>query len=132
VRTLAWQQRARGLACEAVDQDRPGYLREALGPVPESTRGKRAWRQAAAQISEYRSVNGITDLERALGPIPRQAPQRADWQRATAAIERVHHKQRVAERGRDHPAVRLQEHPAARAPQRGMPPGRQGPERAAG
>jgi hypothetical protein len=53
VRTLAWQRRACGLACEAVDQDRPGYLREALGPVPESTRRKRAWRQAAAQ-AEYR------------------------------------------------------------------------------
>ena len=35
VRALAWQRRARGLACEAVDQDRPGYLRDALGPVPE-------------------------------------------------------------------------------------------------
>jgi conjugative relaxase-like TrwC/TraI family protein len=157
VRALAWQQRARGLACEAVDHDRPGYLREALGPVPESTRGKRAWRQAAAQVEEYRSAYHVSDPERALGPIPQQARQRADWQRATAAIERVHHKQRVAERDREaaddgrrallqqhRRGVRLQEHRgggSAETPEleqqsparleRGAP-GRQGPERAAG
>jgi hypothetical protein len=51
VRTLAWQRRATGLA---VEQDRPGYVLEALGPVPESTRGRRAWRQAAAEIERWR------------------------------------------------------------------------------
>jgi hypothetical protein len=140
VRALAWQARACGLACEAVDQDRPGYLREALGSVPESTRGKRAWRQAAARIEEYRSAWGISDPERALGPAPRDPAQRADLQHAQAAIERVHHKQRVAERDRDHRGVSLQhrrgvalrDHRAAGAPQRDTAPGRQGPERAAG
>jgi AAA domain len=154
VRALAWQRRARGLACEAIDQDRPGYLREALGPVPESTRGKRAWRQAAAQVSEYRTVYGVNDPERALGPIPQQARQRADWQRVQAAIERVHHKQRLAERDREPAAgdgrgASLQQHrrrrggpaeppeleqrsPARARPERDTPPGRQGPERAAG
>ena len=87
-----------------------------------------------------------------LGPIPQEGRRRADWQRATAAIERVHHKQRVAERDRepagDGRGVRLQEHrrsrgsaetaerqqqPSARArPERDTPNGRQGPERAAG
>ncbi len=142
VRALAWQRRARGLACEAVDQDRPGYLRDALGPVPESTRGKRAWRQAAAQVEEYRTVHQVSDPDRALGPIPQDARQRADWQRASAAIERVHHKQRVAERDR---GVRLQAHRPGRgaAPERQQQspararterdaPGRQGPERATG
>ncbi len=133
VRALAWQQRARGLACEAVDHDRPAYLREALGPVPESTRGKRAWRQAAAQVTEYRTVYGVSDSQRALGPIPQRARMRADWQRATAAIERIHHKQRAAERDRDHQGVSLQRHRAsAEAPQRDTAPGPQGPERAAG
>jgi hypothetical protein len=152
VRAVAWQRRARGLACEAVDHDRPGYLRDALGPVPESTRGRRAWRQAAAQVTEYRTVYGVSDPERALGPIPQQAAQRVDWQRATAAIERVHHKQHVAERDRDNASdgrrVSLQEHrrrsggaaetpeleqqfPARARPGRDAP-GRQGPERAAG
>jgi hypothetical protein len=152
VRALAWQRRARGLACEAIDQDRPGYLRDPLGPVPESTRGKRAWRQAAAQVEEYRSVYGVSDPERALGPIPQHARQRADWQRAQVAIERVHHKQRAAERTRvpaagDDRGVVLQQHrrrggPAgtperkqhtARArPERDTSRGRQDPERAAG
>jgi hypothetical protein len=45
VRELAWQRRARGLALE---QEQPHYLRGELGPIPESTRGRRAWRQAAA------------------------------------------------------------------------------------
>jgi conjugative relaxase-like TrwC/TraI family protein len=135
VRTLAWQRRARGLACEAIDQDRPGYLRDALGPAPESTRRRRAWRQAAAQIEEYRTVYQVSDPERALGPIPRDPAQRADWQRA-AAIEHVHHKQRVAERTRDHQptqmASRRQQQSLARARSERDAPGRQGPERAAG
>ena len=136
VRALAWQQRARGLACEAVDQDRPGYLREALGPVPESTRGRRAWRQATAQVEEYRAAWRVSDPERALGPVPRGSAQRADWQRAQAAIQRVHHKQRTAERARDPESVRMaarrQQQPAARARLGRDAPGRRGPERAAG
>jgi hypothetical protein len=68
VRTLAWQRRATGLAVEA---DRPGYVLEALGPVPTSTRGRRAWRQAAGQIEQYRRSYHITDPDRALGPEPR-------------------------------------------------------------
>jgi hypothetical protein len=147
VRALAWQQRSRGLACEAVGEDRPGYLRDAVGSVPESTRGRRAWRQAVAQVEEYRSAYGVSDPQRALGPIPQQARQRADWQRAQAAIERVHHKQRVAERDRDHRGMRLQEHRRRRGgsaetperqpqhptrPERDTSRGRQGPERAAG
>jgi hypothetical protein len=39
IRTLAWQRRATGLA---VEQERPGYVLEALGPVPASVRGRRA------------------------------------------------------------------------------------------
>jgi conjugative relaxase-like TrwC/TraI family protein len=137
VRTLAWQRRARGLAHEAIEQDRPGYLRHALGLVPESTRGRRAWRQAAALVSEYRSVYRVSDPERALGPAPRNPAQRADWQRAQAAVERVHHKQRIAERAHDHQSIRMeskrqQQSPARARTERDAPPGRQGPERAAG
>jgi len=136
VRALAWQRRARGLAHEATEQDRPGYLREALGPVPESTRGKRAWRQAAAHIEEYRSAYRISDPERALGPTPRGSAQRADWQRATAAIERVHRKQRLAERARDPEPIRVASRRQQQSPPHARPgrdaPGPQGPERAAG
>jgi hypothetical protein len=113
VQALAWQRRAHGLAHEAMEQDRPAYLRDALGPVPESTRGRRAWRQAVAQIEEYRSVYRMSDPQRALGPIPRDAAQRADWQRhrrdrarpAQAAHRRTHPRPRVHPHGGQAPAA---------------------------
>jgi hypothetical protein len=125
MRALAWQRRATGLAVEA---DRPGYVLEALGPVPRSTRGRRAWRQAAAEIEQYRRVYQITDPERALGPEPRDPAQRADRQRAWRAIERVHAKQRAADRTHER-------QPTSERPSQPRPPqqrGRPGPERAAG
>ena len=95
VRTLAWQRRAAGVAVEA---DRPGYVLEALGPVPESTRGRRAWHQAAAEIEHYRRAYHISDPDRALGAEPNDLSQRADRQRVRAAIERVQARQRATDR----------------------------------
>jgi conjugative relaxase-like TrwC/TraI family protein len=125
VRALAWQRRATGLA---VDADRPNYVLEALGPVPESTRGRRAWRQAAAQIEDYRRTYQITDPDRVLGPEPRDPAQRADRQQVRMAIERVQAKQRATDRIRDlqPTAERTTQH---RPQQRRSRPG---PERAAG
>jgi hypothetical protein len=123
--TLAWQRRATGVAIEA---DRPGYVLEALGPVPESTRGRRAWRQAAAQIEHYRRSYRITDPVRALGPQPADPAQRADRQRARTAIERVHAKQQATDRS--HQRQPTSEHPSQ--PRPGEQRGRHGPERAAG
>jgi conjugative relaxase-like TrwC/TraI family protein len=125
VRTLAWQRRATGLAIET---DRPGYVLKALGPVPASTRGRRAWRQAAADIEQYRRDYHITDPERALGPEPYHRAQRADRQRARTAIQRVQAKQRAADRTRQRQPTR--ERPTQ--PRPGELRGRQGPERAAG
>jgi conjugative relaxase-like TrwC/TraI family protein len=125
MRTLAWRRRATGLAIEA---DRPAYIMEALGPVPESTRGKRAWRQAAAEIEQYRRTYNITDPDRALGPQPADPAQRADRQRTRTAIQRVHAKQRATDRTRD-------TEPSSERPTQPRPrqqPGRRGPERAAG
>jgi conjugative relaxase-like TrwC/TraI family protein len=125
VRILAWQRRATGLAVEA---ERPGYVLEALGSVPASTRGRRAWRQAAAEIDQYRRSYEITDPDRALGPEPRDPGQRAARQRARSAIERVQTKQRAAERTRDtQPTIQRTTQPRPHQ-QRGRP----GPERAAG
>jgi hypothetical protein len=125
VRALAWQRRATGLAVEA---DRPGYVLEALGPVPASTRGRRAWRHAAAQIEHYRRTYQITDPERALGLEPHSPGQRADPQRARTAIEQVQTKQRAADRTHDrHPASERTNQPRPRKQH-----GRRGPERAAG
>jgi hypothetical protein len=125
VRTLAWQRRATGLAVEA---DRPGYVLQALGPVPESTRGRRAWRQGVAEIEDYRRTYQITDPDRALGPEPSDPAQRADRQHVGTAIERVHAKQRATDRTRDvePTAERTNEH---RPQERRSRPG---PERAAG
>jgi conjugative relaxase-like TrwC/TraI family protein len=125
VRALAWQRRATGIAVEA---DRPGYVLEALGQVPESTRGRRSWRHAAAEIEQYRRTYQITDPERALGAEPRDPAQRADRQQARRAIERVHAKQWAADRTHDRQPT--SERPSQPRPheQRGRP----GPERAAG
>ena len=125
VRTLAWQRRATGLAVEA---DRPGYVLEALGAVPASTRGRRAWRLAAAEIEQYRRVYQITDPERALGPEPPNPAQRADRQRVRAAIERVQGKQRAADR--THQRQPTSERTSQPRPRQQH--GRPGPERAAG
>jgi hypothetical protein len=125
MRTLAWRRRATGLAIEA---ERPGYVLEALGPVPESTRGRRAWRHAAADIEQYRHTYGITNPVLALGPEPADRAQRAARQRAQTAIERIQAKQRASDRTRDARPT------SERTTQRrsGEQRGRRGPQRAAG
>ena len=125
MRVLAWQRRATGLAVEA---DRPGDVLEALGPVPESTRGRRTWRQAAAEIEQYRHSYQITDPDRALGPEPQDPGQRAARHRARSAIERVQAKQRAADRTRDTQPTSER----TNQPRPHQQCGRPGPERAAG
>jgi conjugative relaxase-like TrwC/TraI family protein len=125
VRVLAWQRRATGLA---VEQERPGYVLEALGPVPASTRGRRAWRQAAAEIEQYRRSYQITDPDRALGPEPHNPTQRAARQRARSAIEHLEAKQRATDRTRDTQLTSERPNQPRPHQQRGRP----GPERAAG
>jgi conjugative relaxase-like TrwC/TraI family protein len=140
VRELAWQHRAAGLAAE---HHQPAYLREELGPVPESARGRRAWRQAAAAIEDYRRSYGITDPKVALGPVPRQPARRAAWQQARHASARVQGRQRSSDRERQPPqrtrATRpqpadrhRQEQPPTRSDRAASPSHRPGPERAAG
>jgi hypothetical protein len=124
VRALAWQRRATGVAIEA---DRPGYVLDALGPVPASTRGRRAWRQAAAQIEHYRRSYHINDPDRALGPEPHDPCQRADRQRAYTAIARVQAKQRATDR--THQRQPTSEPTQSRLRQQRSRPG---PKRAAG
>ncbi len=139
IRELAWQRRARGLAQEALDQERPGSVRELLGPVPDSTRGRRAWRQAAGAIEQYRDAYDVQDQQRALGPEPSEPAQRAAWQQARAAVQRVHGKQR-AQHERDHQPTtarrvateRQPADPARPQAERHPKAGRHGPERAAG
>jgi conjugative relaxase-like TrwC/TraI family protein len=138
VRELAWQRRARGLATE---HEPPDYIRQELGPVPDSTRGRRAWRQAAAAIEDYRASHQVTDPYRALGPAPRDPAQRAVWQHARQAAERVRGRQRhpdhdrQPERGaaaRPFPVDRHQQDQPPTRPGCDGQPRRSGPERAAG
>ena len=93
-----------------------------------STRGRRAWRQAAAEIEQYRRSYQITDPDRALGPEPHDPAQRAARQQARSAIERVQAKQRAAGPSRD--AQPTSERPTPPRPHQQR--GRLGPERAAG
>jgi hypothetical protein len=138
VRELAWQRRAAGLAAE---HEPPSYLREQLGPVPASTRGRRAWRQAAAAIADYRDRYQVTEPDRALGPAPRDPAQRVAWQHAQGLVERVHGKQRahhdrqLADRqpsGWPRSAGDGERIDPAPSANRDRPGGRRGPERAAG
>jgi hypothetical protein len=127
MRTLAWQRRATSVAVEA---DRPGYVLDALGPVPESTRGRRAWRQAAAEIEQYRDSYGITDPVRALGAEPADRAQRAARQRVGRVIEWVQAKQRAPDLTVTRDARPTSERTTR--PRSGEQRGRRGPERAAG
>jgi len=139
VRELAWQRRAGGLAAE---HTQPGYLREELGPLPDSTRGRRAWRQAAAAIQDYRHTYQLTDPETALGAVPREPTQRAAWQQARHAAQRIQDRQRSTGRDRQQrterrlatprPMDRGQHDPTPVRSEPAVPPARSGPERAAG
>jgi hypothetical protein len=138
IRELAWQRRARGLAAE---HEPPAYLRQELGPVPESTRGRRAWRQAAAAIQDYRRSHQVTHPDHALGPAPRQPAQRAAWQHTRQAIARVQGRRRRPDRDRQpqrsapsrpSPVDRHQQDQPPTHSGRDAPPRRPGPERAAG
>jgi hypothetical protein len=137
VRELAWQRRARGLAAE---HEPPAYLRQELGPVPASTRGRRAWRQAAAAVEDYRRAYQITDPDHALGAVPRDSGQRVAWQHARQAITRVRGRQRRPDRdhqlqraaARPFPVDRHQQDQPPTRPGRDALPRRSGPERAAG
>jgi conjugative relaxase-like TrwC/TraI family protein len=134
LRELAWQRRATGVAAE---HDQPGYLREELGPVPASTRGRRAWRQAAAAIEDYRRGYGTTDPDQVLGPVPRERTQRAAWQHARAAAQRTKDRQRTPSRQERTPATLSastdpRQHGRAHTRDEQAPARRRGPERAAG
>jgi hypothetical protein len=96
--------------------------------VPESTRGRRAWRQAASEIEQYRRTYHITDPDRALGAEPNDLTQRADRQWVRTAIERVQVKQRTADRAHERQPTSERTSPPRPREQRG----RRGPERAAG
>jgi hypothetical protein len=92
-RVLAWRGRVHAKAAEL---ERPAWTRE-LGEPPQSVRGRRAWRQTHALLSDHRHRYRVTDPERALGPEPRHADlaQRQARRTARQAIDRLQAKQRA-------------------------------------
>jgi conjugative relaxase-like TrwC/TraI family protein len=102
-RELALRSRQRVAFAEL---EQPGYLTGALGPVPESVRGRRAWRQAARAVQDYRQQFQIDDPDRPLGEPPtrdHQDPERQQaWRQASGAIQRMEaRQQRARELDRD-------------------------------
>jgi conjugative relaxase-like TrwC/TraI family protein len=120
-RELAWQQRARAAGVEV---ERPAWQERALGPLPGSVHGRRAWRQTAAQLTDYRDRYGIRDPEQALGPEPKggDLAQRRAWRACRNAIERV--------RARTDPSRQPDRDQPTRTPPLSLP--QRGAERAAG
>src|SRR6266540_4151607 len=75
--------------------EQPAYLTGALGPLPESVRGRRAWRQTARQVQDYRQRFQIDDTDRPLGLPPGRsdAEQERAWQQVSSAIQRMQARQ---------------------------------------
>jgi hypothetical protein len=122
-RELAWRKR---VGAAAVEMERPAWQERTLGPMPDSVRGRRAWRQTAAQLVAYRERYGVTDPEQAIGREPRSGglEQRRAWRACHLAVERLRDRR---EASRPTPPDQL----AASRTDRSVPPPR-GAERAAG
>jgi hypothetical protein len=135
---LALRSRQR-LAVAELEQ--PAYLTAALGPVPESVRGRRTWRHAAREVEDYRQRFEISDTDRPLGDRPRDhddAERHQAWRQASGAIQRMqarHHRDHDRDQQPGSVRTLADQHggePTSRhAPTRGPNPV-QGAERAAG
>jgi hypothetical protein len=120
--------------------EQPAYLTDALGPIPESVRGRRAWRQTARLVEDYRQRFQIDDPDRPLGQPPTRNNHDPEWQhawrRANRAIERMQaRQQRGLDRDPHRGSVRnIADHdqPTSRRVAACDPDPVQGPERAAG
>jgi conjugative relaxase-like TrwC/TraI family protein len=96
-RELALRSRQRVAFAEL---EQPAYLRDALGPVPGSVRGRRAWRQTARTVEDYRQRFQVSDPDRPLGAEPtRDAdPDRySAWRETSGALERMQARHRHRE-----------------------------------
>jgi conjugative relaxase-like TrwC/TraI family protein len=93
VRELGWHSRA---TTRALEVERPSWLTELLGEVPETSRGRRAWRQTAGHLQHYRDAYPSTDPERPLGPEPtRDLAQRRAWRACHQAVDRYQRQHRT-------------------------------------
>ena len=110
----AWRERAAAIETQlavlgqherraALEPPTAPYLTAALGPLPEHSRARHTWDQAAHRIEAYRFERGITDPRSALGAAPTGTSARAHWQRAQRDLERAQRALgRAVARGPDH------------------------------
>jgi hypothetical protein len=99
VAELGWRTRA---TSRALELDPPAWLSDLLGDVPETSRGRRAWRQTAARLHSYRDSYQISDPERALGQEPTgNLTQRRAWRAARQAIDRYQRQHRTRDQRRE-------------------------------
>jgi hypothetical protein len=90
---FGWRTRA---TSRALELDPSPWLTGLLGDVPETGRGRRAWRQTAARLHSYRDSYQISDPERPLGTEPAaDLTQRRAWRAARQAIDRDQRHHRV-------------------------------------
>jgi conjugative relaxase-like TrwC/TraI family protein len=93
VRELGWRSRA---TTRALELERPSWLVELLGEVPETSRGRRAWRQTAGRLQHYRDAYPNSDPDRPLGPEPtRDLGQRRAWRACRQAVDRYQRQHRT-------------------------------------
>jgi conjugative relaxase-like TrwC/TraI family protein len=92
VRELGWHRRA---TTRALELERPAWLVELLGEVPETSRGRRAWRQTAGHLQHYRDAYPSTDRNRPLGPEPVDLAQRRAWRACRQAVDRYQRQHRT-------------------------------------
>jgi conjugative relaxase-like TrwC/TraI family protein len=104
VQELGWRRRAQAHALEI---EQPGYLVNTLGPLPETSHGRRTWRSAATQIEAYRHGYGIADPDDALGLEPQgDVARRKAWRTCRQTISDYGRD----ERGRARPRADHEEH----------------------
>jgi len=100
VRELGWHGRA---TSRALELERPSWLTELLGEVPETGRGWRAWRQTAGRLQHYRDAYPSHDPDGPLGFEPsRDLAQRRAWRACRQAIDRYQRQHRTRDQ-RHHP-----------------------------
>jgi len=140
-RELASRSRQRVTFAEL---EQPTYLTKTLGPVPESVRGRRAWRQAARAVQDYRQQFQIDDPHRPLGEPPARDHQdfqrHQAWRQASGASQRMQAGQQRArdrnQRSESEPVRMLADQRGGESTSRHTatrdPDPVQGPERAAG
>ena len=113
VAELGWRTRA---TSRALELDPPAWLTGLLGQVPETGRGRRAWRQTAARLHTYCDSYQLSDPERPLGQEPAgDLAQRRAWRAVRQAIDHYRRYHMAREQrpqqleGRDRPSTRTRQ-----------------------